>query len=1035
MIQIMKASAGSGKTFNLARKYIALLFAKKDRYAYRHILAVTFTNKATDEMKSRIMHELSVLADSPELSGYHDFFVPSVFPDDETLRKEADGLLCNILHDYSAFSVSTIDKFFQQTLKSFSREIGQFSSYQVELDKDSLVAESVDRLLDALTEKDADKLQWLTESAVEQIEQGGRYSLESGLMEIASRLKSDEHRTMVEAFGVDEKEAYSRENLLKVRKGCRQIIRDFGISVQDAAGRVLEIVHAAGMKPEDFNRRFLAAIYNYRDIGGGTVVARPSDSFLSKASDPELWFAKSKPKSMKASVYPVLEGPLNDFCALFDRPYTLYRTAVAIRDQLYGLGIAGDLYREFNALLKEKNVLSIDDSNTILKDIIAGSDAPFIYEKTGVRYDNFLLDEFQDTSRIQWENFLPLLKESQGKGYDCLVVGDVKQSIYRWRGSDWNLLATELQRQLHDTEVDTLDTNYRSSASIVSFNNGFFSAVSEQLDRMYGAAVSRDGVPGVISSVYADVVQKCHSDEQGSVDLTFCPKDMELSKVLESVTELQSHGASLKDIAVLVRNNSAGASVAGYLIANGVRVVTDDSLKVRSSLTVRRLVSLLSFIDNPSDSISGYVASDMEVSVPQEYHSLVDLCEALLRELRTKDEDIFDAETLYIQSFVDCVSDYARVNGNGLRGFLKQWEDMDPAISSPDAGDSVRVMTIHKAKGLDFPYVIVPFTESVTLFRSGRHWCSPDLSGTPLGDACRSVYDVILSAESEYTVFASDYHEELLRQYIDNVNVLYVALTRARKGMHIIGRLPSAKFLDSVSPGEWLSFTDFSQALYNYAACFAGMKHIAGEDEVRFSMGDIPMGWNDGKEADHVAGVGASYPSWPLNPADGMPRLLLGRKPSDFFSGDGEAGVATSGRLKGIVLHDILAEVKIPGDLDGAVDRAVTDGALDMSCAEEARTLLSERIASARGRGWFSERVSVRNETDVIDTDGAVHRPDRVELSPDGNVRIIDYKFGRRRDEYAVQVAAYADLYRRMGYRNVEAAVWYVVQDEVQEIS
>ena len=197
------------------------------------------------------MHELSVLADSPELSGYHDFFVPSVFPDDETLRKEADGLLCNILHDYSAFSVSTIDRFFQQTLKSFSREIGQFSSYQVELDKDSLVAESVDRLLDALTEKDADKLQWLTESAVEQIEQGGRYSLESGLMEIASRLKSDEHRTMVEAFGVDEKEAYSRENLLKVRKGCRQIIRDFGISVQDAAGRVLEIVHAAGMKPED----------------------------------------------------------------------------------------------------------------------------------------------------------------------------------------------------------------------------------------------------------------------------------------------------------------------------------------------------------------------------------------------------------------------------------------------------------------------------------------------------------------------------------------------------------------------------------------------------------------------------------------------------------------------------------------------------------------------------------------------------------------------------------------------------------------
>lgn len=1036
MIRILKASAGSGKTYNLARKYIELLFSGQDRYSYRHILAVTFTNKATDEMKGRILQELFCLADSPQDSDYLEYFVPKVFSDVAGLQKAADEILCNLLHDYSAFSVSTIDRFFQQTLKAFSREIGQFSSYQVELDKESLISESVDRVLDALTENDTEKRKWLTDSALEQIEQGGRYNLESGLLNIAVRLKSDEHREMTEKYGIDVRKTYSRENLSAVKKECTGVIREFGTAVGAAAERVAAALTEAGIDAAESNRHFLTAVYGYCPGSQENLICKPAAGFMTKAADPERWFPKAKKKLLERA-YPVLKDPLDEFCALFDAPYRTYRTAVIIRSQLYGLGLAGDIDREFNALMKERNVLSIDDSNTILKDIIAGSDAPFVYEKTGVRYDSFLLDEFQDTSRIQWENFLPLLKESEGKGCESLVVGDVKQSIYRWRGSDWNLLAGELTQAFDRTTVSTLDTNYRSCRNVVEFNNSFFKAVSDRMDRMYNEGLEPDRHTDAIERIYSDVEQKCASSEAGSVDLTFCAKEMTLQKVLDAVNEAMDCGASPGDVAVLVRNNASGSAVAGFLIENGIRVVTDDSLKVKSSVIVRRLVSLLSSVANPSDSISRYMSSSLDVCLPEEYGPLVSLCEFLLRELRDRDEDLFCSEVLYIQSFMDCVSDYMRLEGNSLKGFLQYWAEADPAIASPDAGDSVRVMTIHKSKGLDFPYVIVPFIEKVTLFKSDRHWCCPDFSGTALSDACRNIYDVFLSSESDSTLFAGDYREELLKQYTDNINVMYVALTRARSGMHLIGEMPSERFVSGLTDGQWQNFSDFSQALY----CHVRSEVRAGSDvrcieqedgSQRFSIGSIVHDWRKrGGHGDAVRQLEVSYPSWPVNPVDGMPRLLLSRHRADFFSEDGDAGVMASGRIRGIVLHEILSRVSIPSDIDKSVRQAVLDGSIDSIQAREAVSMLSDRIASAVRRGWFRDDAAVYSETDIIDTDGSVHRPDRVEISADGMVRIIDYKFGREKPEYLEQVSLYADIYRRMGYGNVEPAVWYVLQDHV----
>ena len=1059
MLEIMKASAGSGKTYRLARKYISLLLQSKDRYAYRHILAVTFTNKATDEMKGRILKELHVLATRPQESDYHDHFVPAYFPSDSDLQKKAETVLSDMLHDYSAFAVSTIDRFFQQTLKAFSREIGQFASYQVELDKDSLVAESVDRILDSLTEEDSGLLSWLTDNVLEQIEQGGRYSMDANLLEMAKRLKSAQRQEVMEKSGVGADKEYPKEKLLEIREICRRIVSDFRTAVKDSARVALDIIEQAGVNPAESNRGFMKKLYQYSELEDGDAIEALPETFTSKALDHEQWFAKTKAAKLKPLVYPFLEAPLEDFCALFDKEFKVYNTAQILDGQLYGLGVAGELDKAFKELMKEKNVLCIDDSNTILRDIIDGSDAPFVYEKLGVRYEHFLLDEFQDTAGVQWSNFSPLLHESESKGGESLIVGDVKQSIYRWRGSDWKLLNDIVPDEFEGHKEEVLDTNYRSLANVVNFNNLFFKSAAAILDRMNG--FEKDGPMSVI---YSDVRQMTgkKSSAKGSVSLTFCPKEDELKKVLEAVHEAQANGASLSEIAVLVRSNAIGEDVSMYLIDNDIPVITDDSLRVKSSITVRRLVSLMSFADNPQDTVNGYLAESLDIALPRECGSLVDMVEALFRELKTKDADgLWKGEALHIQSFMDHVQEYVSMNGNSLRGFLKYWDGENPSICSPSSGESVRVMTIHKSKGLDFPYVIIPFAENINLYKAGSYWCVPELEGTPLDGVADGVYDVTLSKASEDTLFAEDYRKENFLQQVDNINTIYVAMTRAALGMHIIAKTPSAKCLKAVEAGDTTQFADFSQMLYWFASASCG-GDVPGNEELlppftvgrtaaqdgaeRFDAGEMVCFGEHRKHGNETATFDISghdeLPSIALNPQPGdsdedvreRGRLKFTADALDFFSKDGETGVSASNRIKGVVLHDILAHVNVPEDLEGAVRQAVQAGELTGAEADEAYRLLSERIAAAAGRGWFpSDADRILNEASLIDTDGQICRPDRVVIA-DGKVIIIDYKFGEHHGIYERQLKKYAGIWSRLGYEDVTSYLWYVHTDEVVKV-
>ena len=928
-MKILKASAGAGKTYRLSHKYIDLLLDSGKADAYRHILAVTFTNKATDDMKRRILKDLKECAKSDT---------------------DAEKMLVRMLHDYGAFAVSTIDRFFQQTLKAFSREIGQFADYQIELDRKSLIKESMDRILDSLTPDKKELLDWIKDSVKGSLEQGSKFDFEDRLYQIGSLIKSEEHRALSVALGIDDRELYTKERLSRLRSECDTIINT-------VSGRLAEFgVKTEPGKPLDFSNK---------------------KTLLKKNPD------------LKEYVDEVLQR---------------YNTAVLVRGLIFSLGLAGEFYTAFDELLKEKNLMCLDESNVILKDIINGSDAPFVYEKIGVRFENFLLDEFQDTSNIQWDNFLPLLKESEASGGYNLIVGDVKQSIYRFRDSDWSLLGSRVAEQFPSSDVENMKENWRSAPRVVRFNNSFFKMASGRLG---------------LSDLYSDVDQtpknKDMDEDTGFVQISFC--EDQNAKVLESIFMARENGALWNDIAVLVRNNSEGSKIASMLIDSEIPVISDDSLKISSSVVVRKVVSLLKAYDNPQDSISRYLAESMDVNFPDNCHSLVDLAESLLRSVKDKEPECFGSETLYIQAFMDDLQNWTRTNGNSLRGFLDHWTESDLSISSPEGESAVRVITIHKSKGLEYEYVIFPFAEKVGLFKDTTRWCKLDAAKYGLDDVFGGIYPVRLSSRTANTFFSEEYQAELERQLVDNLNVFYVALTRAVRGLHIISALPTKKFKDSLNKGTPL-YSKVSDLLYEYANSM---------DETRIGkMPDFheikrPEALNEPFEA--------SYESVSLGG-----RLSPSADSWDYFSDSGEAGFSVSHRLKGIVMHDILASVKYASDLAKSVNVAVSNGEIDSALRDTVEALLSKRIAAHPE--WFpqvGDECRILNEWTVFRKDGKPRRPDRV-LIREGNVRIVDFKFGEEMDKYKDQIRSYANIYRSLGYNVISASLWYVESDKTVEV-
>ena len=932
MINIFKASAGSGKTHTLSKTYLDLLLKADSKTAYRNILAVTFTNKATEEMKERILRDLA---------------------EEGKTNPRAREILINLLHDYGSFSVSTIDKFFQQALRAFSRELGSSGNYQIELDKASLTKEAMDRVLDDLTEKDKDLLGWFTKQLETALDNGESFHLESSLYEMA------------EEFGdVNEKFTYDKKKLTELKARCKEIVDTFHKDVYENA--LCIDTTTWGKTAAKGLAQYAGAQTKYKDsvkAANATTLAK-----LAETAGCEAMYALMNPQG---------------------RRWKEYRTARMVEKVIFTLGLAEEFYSKLAIIEEEKGVISLDESTSLLRDIIDGSDAPFIYEKLGVRFNHFLLDEFQDTSVVQWENFKPLLANSVSEGYSNIIVGDVKQSIYRWRNSDWNLLDKEIEENFEGkVEVITLKENWRSTQSIVNFNNEFFTFAADNLG---------------LSTIYADVKQevKVEDSQEGCVTVDFCEDELEM--IDGYIEQAVAAGAKMSDMAILLRTNGEGKKVAEYLLSKGYSVISDDSLDLKSSLIIRKIVSYLHSLCNNSDSLNTYLSESLEIDSEREYHSLLDLVDGVIKDLSETHPDEIKGQTLFIQSFMDDILEWTSIHGNDLRQYLKHWEESKITISSPNDPNAIRITTVHKSKGLAFPIVIFPFAEKVGLFKEDTLWCHLD-SDAEMGESFNSIFPVVLGKSSGDSFFSESLKNEMEMQRIDNLNIFYVCLTRARKEMHIIAKNPPKSLIDGKS-----SPNDLSQLLYLYC------------EQNGYTFGS-PYRWNEAskKEDSEIEEFDAEYETYGMNPEACSRRFVASSDAWDYFS---EEGIGQSKRLRGIEQHALLSRIRTSDDAPEVL----------RSIEPQTRELLLERI-SAHSE-WFSPELKTLNEVAIIDSFGNTNRPDRVLVDEEGHVTVIDFKFGEEDEKYSGQVRRYMRLFREMGYGEVSGYIWYVPIDKIIQVS
>lgn len=932
MINIFKASAGSGKTHTLSKTYLDLLLKADSKTAYRNILAVTFTNKATEEMKERILRDLA---------------------EEGKTNPRAREILINLLHDYGSFSVSTIDKFFQQALRAFSRELGSSGNYQIELDKASLTKEAMDRVLDDLTEKDKDLLGWFTKQLETALDNGESFHLESSLYEMA------------EEFGdVNEKFTYDKKKLTELKEKCKEIVDTFHKDVYENA--LCIDTTTWGKTAAKGLAQYAGAQTKYKDsvkAANATTLAK-----LAETAGCEAMYALMNPQG---------------------RRWKEYRTARMVEKVIFTLGLAEEFYSKLAIIEEEKGVISLDESTSLLRDIIDGSDAPFIYEKLGVRFNHFLLDEFQDTSVVQWENFKPLLANSVSEGYSNIIVGDVKQSIYRWRNSDWNLLDKEIEENFKGkVEVITLKENWRSTQSIVDFNNEFFTFAADNLG---------------LSTIYADVKQevKVEDSQEGCVTVDFCEDELEM--IDGYIEQAVAAGAKMSDMAILLRTNGEGKKVAEYLLSKGYSVISDDSLDLKSSLIIRKIVSYLHSLCNNSDSLNTYLSESLEIDSEREYHSLLDLVDGVIKDLSETHPDEIKGQTLFIQSFMDDILEWTSIHGNDLRQYLKHWEESKIAISSPNDPNAIRITTVHKSKGLAFPIVIFPFAEKVGLFKEDTLWCHLD-SDAEMGESFNSIFPVVLGKSSGDSFFSESLKNEMEMQRIDNLNIFYVCLTRARKEMHIIAKNPPKSLIDGKS-----SPNDLSQLLYLYC------------EQNGYTFGS-PYRWNEAskKEDSEIEEFDAEYETYGMNPEACSRRFVASSDAWDYFS---EEGIGQSKRLRGIEQHALLSRIRTSDDAPEVL----------RSIEPQTRELLLKRI-SAHSE-WFSPELKTLNEVAIIDSFGNTNRPDRVLVDEEGRVTVIDFKFGEEDEKYSGQVRRYMRLFREMGYGEVSGYIWYVPIDKIIQVS
>jgi ATP-dependent exoDNAse (exonuclease V) beta subunit len=1067
-LYIYKASAGSGKTHRLTAEYLSLLFSAP--YAYRHILAVTFTNKATDEMKNRIIEELANLAKGKK-TDYVELLSEEYGLNEEQAKKEAYDILVRILHDYSAFSVSTIDKFFQQTMRAFTREIGLGGGYNVELDTDKVLGEAIDSMLYDLERNDNKLLlDWLIRFSEEKVENGETWNIRNDIKSLSGEIFKESYK----AYSNQVQDDIADKQLMSDYKDMLfAIIRNFESHSQQLGEKALNIMVRYGLKAEDFKGSTRSPFTSFIKWANGEI-SEPSNPFRSLADDISNWYTGKTETIVRDKIencYHELNSCVVEVITHYDNS-RIYQTAYEINRYFFTLGILGDVDKKIRENAAEKNTMLISDTTELLNRIIEGNESPFIYEKVGLRINNYMIDEFQDTSGMQWQNFLPLVRDSLAGGNRNFIVGDVKQSIYRWRNSDWKLLDEQLDLDFSNDGIEhrTLNTNWRSSYNIVSFNNSVFSIGAQLLQDTYNRSL--DDVDDTrlnpffsrITKAYSELCQylpESKQNDEGHVRIEFVDTDeyvwqeYVLEQIPLHIEQLQDKGYSLSDIAILVRTKKEGADVANCLLEYKSRhadskykydIISDEALFVSNSKSIKLIIALLKYLRNPLDaSLKALAVYEYfkcsnqlkpEEAIQKYFSAKDDLPEDIVNALnRVRElplyemtEEIFglfreameDNEQVYIQSFLDMVLDFTIRNSSDLDAFLRWWDEtgVNKTIFTPDGQDAIRIMTIHKSKGLGFNVLLIPFCNwEIDHKLTTILWCHPKTD--PFNRL--HLVPVKYSQKLKNTIFDYEYFDERLRAFIDNINVLYVAFTRAKKELIAFAPRPKKEEVSNIS-SLLLTCIKSPTLTQDSEKELLDLSQYWDEETGIFEVGKeyIPMRNEKQKEVEEV-----SVESLSSIPFD--ERIKLRLKNKYYFSDTGK-------RDYGTLMHEIVSQVKTLQDIDNTLETYHIEGDITAEQKNEISALLESYLSNPLVSPWYSGEYRVLNEVQILQSKGTFSRPDRVMIK-DNQVTVIDYKFGEKEDsKYIRQVKYYVNQIQKMGYEDVKGYICYITLGKVVEV-
>lgn len=1037
-LTVYRASAGSGKTFRLTIEYLKILI--KNPSNYKNILAITFTNKATEEMKVRILKELHSLA-LGEKNAYFEILQNETQLPETKIQQHAAIAEKNILHDYGHFSVMTIDAFFQIVVKSFARELNLSRNYDVELDTQTIQELALDKLFSELDTNTALR-KWLKAFIEEKLQDGKSWNITRDILELSKELFSER----LYFLDRDTVKKWSNKDFMHTyNKELDTIIFAYRKKMQTLGKQALEKIKEQMLTVSDFAYGSKGVAGFLQKLANGTIETALSTRAIKVLDNPENFYTKKTPIEVKDkidTIAPFLQEVLIAVETLLSEEKTTYTTSLKIKKNIHVVGIFADIARHIYTLLQDNNKMLLSESNKLLHEMIANNEVPFIYEKIGSRYHYFLWDEFQDTSQIQWANMQPLLANAIASANPCLIVGDIKQAIYRWRSGDWDILQNQVKKIFPTSTELFLQENWRSSGRIITFNNALYSLLPSLLEKQLGA----EG----ITTLYADATQKqgnTDNTENGYIQLYF-PSDTEtdsaedlcIKKTIDTVVELQQKGVAPQDIVLLVRTHQEALTLTSTFLDIDqstipqdivLDFISEESLYLTASLTVRiieialwyyqtqekyyeiTLEHLSRYLDNGNTLFQQWVNyTKTNKQTLKSVSQLVAECIQIFGLTEKKNEQLF------LLAIEEEIFEYETSHSGNIGAFLSWWETRrTKAVITPgNTTSAIRIYTIHKSKGLEFEHVIIPFANQPLekTIQNNRFWATP--SESPFNN----IEKVLLSYEKslEDTLFKNEYLAEKKNQYIDLINTIYVATTRAKQSLHLyfpkkkrtgIGNLLELYIQENPQDSFWYNHYNQKENNWQYGSISNKTIEVKTTSPIPQKI-TIETYINNNTLLTQLSNI------------------------SNHFPKDSQHGILTTTPLtQGNLWHDILASIYTIDDIPVVIKRHFYKGLLSI---EECNTYIShlQKLLSKKELvDYYSSKYSIQNERTIL-IDGKKYIPDRVVFN-EQEIIILEYKFGEKENpQYQKQVTTYKHFFQEYKQQTVKAFLVYGILDKIIEL-